>query len=216
MISLGLINRRHCSSPRAGFSLLELLLASGLGLVVVVIVMNSLFGEGALGVRLSRGMRERQALGRANALIRADLERGNAVAIDPEASGMNLSCGLAGRKAVLQISNPDGKLTTYSVGKSSEPIWRGWVLMRCGRAFRSDGSINGAAAFQNRVVIDGLDPAPGSWSGCDLPQAVAIGATASLPLAACMEPISGTVQWQLRQRFDTQRLKADASAVLSE
>jgi hypothetical protein len=45
---------------------------------------------------------------------------------------------------------------------------------------------------------------------------VAIGATASLPLAACMEPISGTVQWQLRQRFDTQTLKADASAVLSE
>jgi hypothetical protein len=88
--------------------------------------------------------------------------------------------------------------------------------MRCGRAFRSDGSINGAAAFQNRVVIDGLDPAPGSWSGCDLPQAVAIGATASLPLAVCMEPISGTVQWQLRQRFDTQTLKADASAVLSE
>ena len=119
MNSLGLINKRHCGSPRAGFSLLELLLASGLGLVVVVIVMNSLFSEGALGVRLSRSMREGQALGRANALIRGDLERGNAVAIDPEASGMTLSCGLAGRKAVLKISNPDGTLPHNSVGKAS-------------------------------------------------------------------------------------------------
>ncbi|MBJ7364857.1 MAG: prepilin-type N-terminal cleavage/methylation domain-containing protein, partial [Synechococcus sp. SupBloom_Metag_053] len=136
----------------SGFSLLELLIASSLGLVVVVIVMNSLFGEGALGLRLSRGLREREALGRANALIKGDLERGKAVVADPRINTLPISCGLSGRTAVLHIVDQDGKLTTYSVGKPSEAIWRGWVLMRCGRAFRSDGSLNNVAAFQNRVV----------------------------------------------------------------
>jgi len=199
-----------------GFSLLELLIASSLGLVVVVIVMNSLFGEGALGLRLSRALREREALGRANALIKGDLERGKAVVVDPRINTLPISCGLSGRVAVLHIVDQDGKLTTYSVGKPSEAIWRGWVLMRCGRAFRSDGSLNNVAAFQNRVVIDGLDPSPEVWSGCALPQGAAIGASASLPLAACVESLSGTVQWQLRQRFQSQIIKADSSAVLLE
>lgn len=200
----------------SGFSLLELLIASSLGLVVVVIVMNSLFGEGALGLRLSRAPREREALGRVNALIKGDLERGKAVVVDPRINTLPISCGLSGRAAVLHIVDQDGKLTTYSVGKPSEAIWRGWVLMRCGRAFRSDGSLNNVAAFQNRVVIDGLDSSPELWNGCALPQGVAIGASASLPLAACVESLSGTVQWQLRQRFQSQKIKADSSAVLSE
>jgi hypothetical protein len=209
-------NEGKVQGRNQGFSLLELLIASGLGVSIVILVINNLFAEGALGMRLSRTMRERQALGRVNGLIKGDLERGKTVQIDPNESSLILSCPLAGRKPVLHIRDAEGRITSYSVGKSTEAIWRGWVLMRCGRAFRIDGSLNNGAAFQNRVVIDGLDPSPQLWQGCELPQGLAIGDSAFLPLAACLEPLSGTVQWQLRQKFENQKIKLDGSAVIDQ
>ena len=184
-----------------GFSLLELLLASALGLVVAGAALNSLFSEADLGRRLGRQVRERQVMGRASALIRGDLERGVAVALNPRDPTVKAACSLTGRAPVLQITASDGTVTTYSVGKPPDAIWRGWVLMRCGRAFQADGSLNGKAAFQNRVVLDGLDPTPAPWKGCDLPQATLVSGTELLPLAACVEQSSGTLQWRLAQEF---------------
>ncbi|NBQ21665.1 MAG: hypothetical protein EBU30_08435 [Synechococcaceae bacterium WB6_3B_236] len=184
-----------------GFSLLELLLASTFGLVVAGAALNSLFSEADLGRRLGRQVRERQVMGRAGALIQGDLERGVAVALNPSDPTVKAACGLTGRAAV-----PDA-------------IWRGWVLMRCGRAFQADGSLNGKAAFQNRVVLDGLDPSPEPWQGCDLPQATLLSGTELLPLAACVEQSSGTLQWRLAQEFPNpgktaQRLEISGSAQL--
>ncbi|MFZ4803242.1 MAG: prepilin-type N-terminal cleavage/methylation domain-containing protein [Synechococcus lacustris] len=202
-----------------GFSLLELLLASSLGLVLAGAALNSLFSEADLSRRLVRQVRERQLLGRAATLIRGDLERGVAVALNPREPTVSGACGLAGRAPVLQISGSDGSVTSYSVGKPPDPIWRGWVLMRCGRAFQADGSLNAKAAFQNRVVLDGLDPTPEAWKGCDLPEGTLLSGTELLPLAACVEESSGTLQWRLAQEFPSpgktaQRLESSGSAQL--
>jgi type II secretory pathway pseudopilin PulG len=122
-----------------GFSLLELLLACSLGLTLAMAALTALFGEGDLGRRLGRQLREGQRLERALSLIAGDLQRGTVLALDPAAAGLVPACGLAGRRPVLQILGSDGRLTTYSVGTPPDAIWRGWVLMRCGRAFGADG-----------------------------------------------------------------------------
>ena len=198
----------------AGFSLLEMMLASALGLVLTAAAFNALFGDSAIQQRLVRSLRERQVMQRATALIRGDLERGVALALNPAQAAAGAACGLSGRKPVLQITSSDGKLTTYSVGAPSDQIWRGWVLMRCGRAFRLDGSLNPTAAFQNRVVLDGLDPSPGRWSGCELPRGELLSGTDQLPLAVCHEQLSGAVQWTMRQRFNDQLLELGGNGLL--
>jgi prepilin-type N-terminal cleavage/methylation domain-containing protein len=197
----------------AGFSLLEMMLASSLGLVLAAAAFNALFGDSSIQQRLVRSLRERQVMQRATALIRSDVERGVALALNP-AQASAAACGLSGRKPVLQITSSDGKLTTYSVGAPSDRIWRGWVLMRCGRAFRLDGSLNPTAAFQNRVVLDGLDPSPSRWGGCELPHGELLSGTDQLPLAVCHEQLSGAVQWSMRQRFNDQLLQLGGNGLL--
>ena len=197
-----------------GFSLLELMLASVLGLALAAGAFNALFGADSFQQRLVRSLREREVMQRATALIRGDLERGVALALNPAQASAGANCGLSGRKPVLQITSSDGKLTTYSVGAPSDQIWRGWVLMRCGRAFRLDGSLNSTAAFQNRVVLDGLDPSPARWNSCELAKGVLLSGTEQLPLAVCHEQLSGAVQWLLRQRFNDQLQQQGGNALL--
>lgn len=214
-------DRLPCRDSWAGFSLLELLLACGLGLSLALAALAALFGDGEVGRRLGRQLREGQRLERALTLIAGDLQRGVVLAADPAAAGLVPACGLAGRRPVLQISGSDGRLTTYSVGSPPDPIWRGWVLMRCGRAFGADGRPNPAAAFQNRVVLDGLDPAPSQPFVCPLPAGQLLLGTASLPLAACAEADSGLVELRLQLRLGSprerpQRLQGERSVPLGD
>ena len=204
-----------------GFSLLELLLACSLGLTLAMAALTALFGDGDLGRRLGRQLREGQRLERALSLIAGDLQRGTVLALDPAAAGLVPACGLAGRRPVLQILGSDGRLTTYSVGTPPDAIWRGWVLMRCGRAFAADGQPNLSAAFQNRVVLDGLDPAPPQAFVCPLPAGQVLVGTGALPLAACAEADSGLVELRLLLRLGSsrerpQRLQGDRSVQLGD
>ena len=103
------------------------------------------------------------------------------------------ACNLAGRQPWLQILGADGSITTFSLGSPPSPIWHGQVLMRCGPAYGLDGQIQAASTPQNRVVLDGLTPRSGAWTGCSLPQAEAMS-----NVSVCWEPASGLVQWQLQ------------------
>ena len=214
--------RLHHRRPAvAGFSLLELLLACSLGLTLAMAALTALFGDGDLGRRLGRQLRERQRLERALALMAGDLQRGTVLAPDPAAAGLAPACGLAGRRPVLQILGSDGRLTTYSVGPPPDPIWRGWVLMRCGRAFGAYGLPSPAAVFQNRVVLDGLDPEPPQPFVCPLPAGQLLQGTGALPLAACAEADSGVVELRLLLRLGSpaerpQRLQGERSVQLGD
>ena len=188
--------------------MLELLLAAALGLLIVGAASRALLGEQRWSALLGERLLQRQWLQRANGLIAADLRRGMAIA----GSG---PCPLAGREPVLQILHADGSSTSYSVGPAPSPIWRGWVLMRCGQAFGLDGRVNAAATQQNRVVLDGLDPQPEPWQGCALPAGDLLAGSERLPLAACHEPSTQLVQWQLRLRLGQQRLQGGGSALLN-
>lgn len=145
-------SRRHA----AGFSLLELLLAFGLGLSVCALMLQSVLAEGQNGQRLARLLRERQAAGRALALLRSDLQRATAVAATAGPDSQDAACRLAGRAVLLHLQTAQGPIT-YSVGSAPEPIWRGQVLMRCGPAYGLGGELSSGAA-QNRVLLDGLAP----------------------------------------------------------
>ena len=145
---------RPCRRQTAGFSLVELLLASGLGLSVCVLILQSVLAEGQNGQRLARLLRERQAAERALALLRSDLQRATDVASSAGPSGQSAACNLSGRAVLLHLQTAKGPIT-YSVGRAPEPIWRGQVLMRCGPAFGLDGSPSQGQAL-NRVLLDGL------------------------------------------------------------
>ena len=139
----------------AGMTLLELLLALGLGLLLAAVVINLLLAGGDRGLRLARLLRERTWQRRSLALIRSDLRRAAALELG---SATGAACPLAGRQPVLQLRTATGPIT-YAVGAPPSPIWRGQVLLRCGPAFGLYGEPSAGAA-QNRVLLDGL-PAQG-------------------------------------------------------
>ncbi|MCP9771622.1 prepilin-type N-terminal cleavage/methylation domain-containing protein [Synechococcus sp. Tobar12-5m-g] len=214
---------RPCQGPhhQGGFSLVELLLAMGLGLLFCGVVIQSLLGEGQNAQRFTRLLRERANQSRALALVRADLQRATAVAADPERQGS--VCGLAGRTAVLQLSTPEGPIT-YSVGTAPSGIWQGRVLMRCGPAFGLNGQVAAGTAFQSRVVIDGLAASATPWQGCGSLLAPGPGAapvdlngSARLPFSACLDPSTQLVALRLEQHFtagggSSQRIASEAVA----
>ena len=187
-----------------GFSLVELLLACSLGLLMVAVVASWLLQEQILGSRLGVVLRQRQLLMRANQLISTDIERG--IALAPE---LVPACSMAGRQPLLQILLADGAVISYSIGPSPSRIWRGHVLMRCGPAYGLDGQLNPMAAYQHRVVLDGLEAEQASWEGCALPQGRKEGM-----LASCWEQVSGLVHWQLAWRQGELSLQQEGQAVL--
>ena len=135
-----------------GFSLLELLLACGLGLIIAGAALQSLLSEQQLGIRLGAQLRQRQLLLRANQLIAADIARGMAITDE-----LPPVCKLAGRRLWMQIVSTDGAVTSYSLGDPPSPIWTGQVLMRCGPAFDLQGRSRASSTYQNRVVLDAID-----------------------------------------------------------
>ena len=188
----------------AGFSLLELLLACGLGLGLLATALSALLSAQRLGSRMGGLLRQRQMLLRANQLIAADVNRG--ISLAPE---LVSACNLAGRQLWLQVLGADGTITTYSLGAPPSAIWGGQVLMRCGLAYGLDGQIKVGAKPQNRVVLDGLAPTVRAWAGCSLPRAETF-----LEASTCWEPASGVVQWQLQANGNGIASKRDGQALL--
>ena len=145
---------RPCSRSAAGFTLVELLLAFAVGVGLCGLMLQAVWAEGNNSQRFARVLRERLVAQRALTLVRRDLQRATRVQITPAAAALAPACSLAGRSVLLHLDTPEGPVT-YSLGKASEPIWRGQVLLRCGGAFGLDGSPSGGQAF-NRVLLDGL------------------------------------------------------------
>lgn len=137
-----------------GFSLVELLLAFGLGLSLVALMLQAVMAEGQNGQRLARVLRERHLADRALVLLRSDLQRATLMASSAGPGGEAAACSLGGRGVLLHLETPAGPIT-YSAGKPPEPIWRGTVLMRCGPAFGLDGTPSSGKPL-NRVLLDGL------------------------------------------------------------
>ena len=137
----------------AGFSLVELMLSLSLGVVLSGAMLQGLLADGHNSGRLFRLMRERAAQRRTLALIGSDLQQSTGVGFSPEPH--EAACNLAGRQPLFHLYSTAGRIT-YSAGPPPSDIWRGHVLMRCGPAYRLDGSLSSQATPQNRVVLDGL------------------------------------------------------------
>ncbi len=136
-----------------GFSLVELLLALGLGLLLASLMLQALLAHGSTSERLVRLLRERNLQRRTLELIRGELLLAERVELGSSGS-IPTSCPLAGRRPLLRMLTAQGTIT-YSQGSAPSSIWRGLVLMRCGPAYGLDGQL-GSGEPQNRVVIDGL------------------------------------------------------------
>jgi hypothetical protein len=161
---------RH--SVEGGFSLTEMLLGLAIGLTVTAAVMHGLIRASRGGEQWGVQLQERQLSRRTLALMRSELDMARTWMHGP-GSETGAECALGGRLAVLRIE-AGGRPITYSIGEPPSPIWRGWVLMRCGPAYGLSGELSGGSA-QNRVVIDGLPPdADGLQVSADLPKVVQI------------------------------------------
>jgi type II secretory pathway pseudopilin PulG len=139
-----------------GFSLVELLLTLLIGCGLTVALLQSMLSEGINGQRVGRLWRERVVAQRTLQLVRGDLLQAQGQA---DLSLLPPACNLAGRTPVLHLATAAGPIT-YSLGQPSEPIWRGWVLMRCGPAYGLHGEL-GKGTAQNRVVQDALASSAG-------------------------------------------------------
>jgi type II secretory pathway pseudopilin PulG len=157
---------RFSHRPAKGFTLVELLLAAGLGTVLCGALLQLLLGDLRLTGAMAQRLQARRQQQRALALIREEAELGYGVVADPQPS-VDWPCGLAGRRPVLAIAlsrqDPDARqhAIVYSVGAAPSPIWRGQVLMRCGPAYGLDGRMDPTGNAQNRVLLDALPPDDG-------------------------------------------------------
>ena len=147
--------------PAKGFTLVELLLAAGLGAVFCGVLLQLLLGDLRLTAAMAQHLQARRQQQRTLTLMQAEGELGYGVVADPQPSA-DWPCGLAGRRPVLAVAlaplDPDARqhAIVYSVGSAPSPIWRGQVLMRCGPAYGLDGRMDLTSTFQNRVLLDGL------------------------------------------------------------
>ena len=157
---------RFNNRPAMGFTLVEMLLAAGLGTVLCGALLQLLLGDLRLTGAMAQRLQARRQQQRALALIREEAELGYGVVADPHPSA-DWPCGMAGRRPVLAIArsrqDPDARqhAIVYSVGAAPSPIWRGQVLMRCGPAYGLDGRMDPTSNAQNRVLLDALPAAEG-------------------------------------------------------
>jgi prepilin-type N-terminal cleavage/methylation domain-containing protein len=149
------VKRAAPAKRDGGFTLIELLLALALALGLAGVVVQGLIASGRSGERLALQLRERTFQRRTLALLRGEL----AAAQSWQAgTGSGAACNLAGRTPVVHLV-VQGQPITYSIGNAPSAIWRGKVLMRCGPAYGLAGEL-GTGQAQNRVVLDGMAPAP--------------------------------------------------------
>ena len=133
-----------------GFTLVELLLALGLGLLLAAWLLEALLSQGSLAAKVFERLHQRQFERRARRLIEDDRRLASRQAGDQAPA-----CNLAGRQPLLHLSLAPGQPPiTWSVGAAPSTIWRGQVLMRCGPAYGLDGQPNLTGSWQNRVVLD--------------------------------------------------------------
>ena len=142
----------------SGFTLVELLLAAALGLLLCGVMGQLLLGELRQGGFLAQAMLMKGVQRRTLALVKADLRQAAYWQVDPNPQ-QQWACGLSGRRPLLAIQPRNGsEPVLYSIGSAPSAIWQSPVLMRCGPAFDLDGRPS-AGAYQNRVVLDGVDHA---------------------------------------------------------
>jgi len=136
-----------------GFTLVELLLALGLGLLVAAWLIEALLAHGSLSAKLVDRLQQREFERRARRLIEDDRRLASLASSQPGSQAP--ACNLAGRQSLLHLQLPNGKPPiTWSLGAAPSAIWRGQVLMRCGPAYGLDGQPTLAGIWQNRVVLD--------------------------------------------------------------
>ncbi|WP_295535927.1 prepilin-type cleavage/methylation domain-containing protein [Synechococcus sp. UW140] len=155
LATLKAANRPWALEPHGsyGFTLVELLLALGLGLLVAAWFIEVLLAQGNLSAKLVDRLHHREFERRARRLIEDDRRLASLAASQPGAEGT--ACNLAGRQPLLQLHLPAGKPPiTWSLGSAPSSIWRGQVLMRCGPAYGLDGQPSLTGSWQNRVVLD--------------------------------------------------------------
>ena len=180
--------RRELASQ--GFSLVELLLALGLGLTLSAAMLRLLLGSSDTSQAISRWMRETSVQQRAIALLEHDLRTAQQISPDPLHD--HHACPLSGRLPVLHLSLASGSVT-WSIGAPPSGIWRGQVLMRCGPAYRIDGTMATESSAQNRVVMDGLSAQPRPWSNCggklnrSLSKPIDLAGSSSRSFSACLD-----------------------------
>ena len=140
----------------AGFTLVELMLASSLGLMLFGVALRLLMGDAASTAAMAETLQVRRWQRRTLALIQSDLARAAGWQINPEPA-LLWPCAGSGRQPRLAIMPLDGSPpVVYFTGEAPSPIWREPVLMRCGPAFTLEGFAS-QGAYQNRVVLDGVD-----------------------------------------------------------
>jgi prepilin-type N-terminal cleavage/methylation domain-containing protein len=138
---------------RKGFTLVELVLALGLGLLVAAWVVEALLGHANFSAKLVDRLQQREFVRRARRLIEDD--RRLAILASSQPGAQAPACNLAGRQPLLHLQLPASKpAITWSLGTAPSAIWRGQVLMRCGPAYDLDGKPNLDGSWQNRVVLD--------------------------------------------------------------
>jgi len=136
-----------------GFTLVELLLALGLGLLLATWLLEALLSQGSLAAKVFERLHQRQFERRARRLIEDDRRLASLASRQP--GDQAPACNLAGRQPLLHLSLAPGQPPiTWSVGAAPSSIWRGQVLMRCGPAYGLDGQPNLTGSWQNRVVLD--------------------------------------------------------------
>jgi hypothetical protein len=137
----------------AGFTLVELLLALGLGLLVASLVIEALLSQGRFTAALLDRLHQRDFVRRARRLIEDD--RRLAMAASNQLGNQVPACNLSGRQPLLHLQLASGRPgITWSLGTAPSTLWRGKVLMRCGPAYGLDGEPTLTGSWQNRVVLD--------------------------------------------------------------
>ncbi len=184
----------HFSGAR-GFTLLELLIVLLLASGLAMVCFNALLTDGQLVGRMVDGWRQRQERERALDLIRHDLIQGDDVLLNPHQAQHR--CSMSKRQPVLAIVTKAGMIT-YAIGSPPSNIWASRVLMRCGPAFTKSG-VWSQKSFQNRVLIDGLQPPATPWHQCPVAGGVEVGNSFALPLSICKEHATGVVTIRLSQ-----------------
>jgi type II secretory pathway pseudopilin PulG len=141
----------------AGFSLVELLLVAGLGVVLCAVALQLLLGEARQGGALAQRLILRRLQRRTLELIKGDLADAQSWQLQPNPQP-DWPCPMAHRDVLIAIHQADGSLPVlYSLGTPPSGIWRGQVLMRCGPAFDLQGRSRASSSYQHRVVLDAVN-----------------------------------------------------------
>ena len=140
-----------------GFTLVELLLASALGVVVCSMALQLLIGDAARSSALAETLRLRRLQGRTLALLQLDLAQAGSWQVAPVVDP-SWPCSIGERQPLLAITPLNGSHpVVYSLGTAPSGLWRGRVLMRCGPAFDLQGQPSNHGAYLNRVVLDRVE-----------------------------------------------------------